>query len=417
MKKIIPVFIAITIAAFGLAQTKIDIAPKTTILNPDSLYCQEEVCAIETNQGELLVAWIDRKKGTAEKTVSYMVSANNKTLWLPIQNHDNKDFIWTGNPAEAKDDAGNLYRVDMSTNYGEGGFANRGVFELSVSKDGGKNWSEWKTIVKNSSVGKGWPDKPALIAKGNGELFMSYISFDMDSTRIFNSYGKVVFQKSKDFGVSWTAPLEIKSNRKWKPTPIIALIMGGAADLGEQGTSLAYYDNKIYISWGAYCEKGIYFTHSENDGESFETVKKISSSKVAVPVTQLLMSKNEWAVLYHNAHELGGVYIVKSINSGKSWKTIKVSENASLISGAIDNTGNLHVLWNNKSGNIAKTSYTIYSDKANYAPFELTKNGETPSSFFIGAYQHFLIDSNQNKHAFWIDWQQNGGKLKYSVWK
>ena len=398
-------------------QKEIKISPETQIINNDSLYCQEEVCAIETKQGELLVAWLDRKTGTQEKTVSYMVSTDNQKNWATIQKHDNKDFIWTGNPAVAKDDVGNLYIVDMSANYEEGKIPNKGIFEITVSKDNGKTWAEWKTIIKNTGVNKGFPDKPTLIAKGNGELYISYISFDIDTVDLQKSHGKVVFQKSKDGGETWTTPIEIKLERVWKPSSMANMLMSGGADLGEQGPSLGFFDNKILISWGGYHEKGIYFTNSDNDGNSFNTASKICNSKVEVPVTQLLLTKNKWVILYYNAHTVGDIYCVQSSDSGKTWTANKIAGDASILSGAMDNNENIHVVWNEKTKKTRTTFYSIISNDLNYKPVALTPKSEVVTNLFIGAYQQFLIDTKQNKHIFWIDWQIKGGKLKHSYWK
>ena len=395
---------------------------KTECINHNPLLVQEEVCAINTKNGELFIAWVDRKKDTNEKFISFKVSDNNGSKWDSTFSYDPAEYIWTANPAIAEDDNGNLFLIAMSNNYDGRKLPDNGVFEITRSADKGKTWSAWNTVVKNKAKHTDMPDKPSLIAKGNGELYLSYINFNADSTDIFNFYGEVMFAKSTDGGKTWSTPVVINAERNWKKTSMAKALISGGADFGEQGPAMCFYKNQILVSFGSYSKKGIRFTSTSDNGKSFTKVRKIANSNAGAPVTSIISNNlNEIAILWHDAHATGSVNYIISTDGGVSWsKSVTLSNKASMISGAIDSEGNIHFLWNEKESDNVDTKYTFTKATKNdfFVPVSLLEvKAATCPKFFIGAYQQFLIDKNNAKHAFWIDWSAEGGRLMHSAWK
>jgi hypothetical protein len=386
------------------------------IIQTDSTFVQEEVCAILTHDQEFAVAWIDRKVGTEEKHISYTISYDKGEKWRPIKTYNPKDYLWTGNPALAEDDNGNIYLIAMSNNYDGKNLPNNGIFEISKTNNGGESWSKWTTVVKSTIEFKDIPDKPTLIAKGNGELYLSYINFNSDKENILNSKGDVIFIKSKDAGKTWSDKMLIDNNRKWKASSMLKAIISGGADFGEQGPSLAFQKDKILLSYGSYSGNGIWLAKSLDDGNSFEKIMKIAETKTATPITKLFIQVEKIGIVWYDAHDVGKGYYMQSSNGGKEFsKPIVLSKNASLVSGSYDQDGGFHVIWNEASDEKVDTKYSYFNNKSELTYSLFSKNQE-PSIFYIGAYQEIIIDKNGVKHAFWIDWSQKGGKLIYSKW-
>ncbi len=403
-----------TISVNGCGQQKVEKQNYTAFtLQPDNTLVQEEVCAILTKNNELVVAWVDRKVGSNEKFISFTATYNNQKKWYPVTTYDPKDYIWTGNPALSEDDSGNIYLVAMSNNYDGKNLPTNGIFELSRTSDGGKTWSNWTRIVKNTAEFKDMADKPTLISKGNGELYLSYINFNSNKEDVLNSKGEVFFMKSKDKGETWSNKLIIENKRNWKPSSMIKVMMSGGADLGEQGPSLSFFKDRLLLSYGSYQNNGIWLASSDDDGNSF-SVKKISDLKVKTPVTNIYTNdSNLIVIVVYEAHDVGNAYYIQSIDGGKTFSKELLSKKGSIVSGLIDKDNMLNFIWNEKDKDNIDTKYMEVKDNKVIVKSFYSENKINPN-FFIGAYQDILVDRNNNIHAFWIDWSQKGGKLIYA---
>ena len=199
----------LAISLNGISQTNNEFLNQiNTQFQPDTAYIQEEVCVLLTKKSELAVAWIDRKKGTDEKLISYTISYQNKTKWYPIRTYDSKEFIWTGNPAFAEDDNNNIYLVSMSIDYFTNHIPTAAILEICKTQDGGQNWSDWTTIKRNNDLGSNMPDKPTIIAKGDGELRVS------DTSLLKN--GKFVFLSRERDGYSVISEVSLSEEAELK---------------------------------------------------------------------------------------------------------------------------------------------------------------------------------------------------------
>ena len=134
----------------------------------------------------------------------------------------------------------------------------------------------------------------------------------------------------------------------------------------------------------------------------------------SVPVTQLKISNDKWFICYHNAHGLGNVILLESTDAGKTWKEHKIASKASMVTGDIDKEGNFHLIWNEDSDSKRTVNYAFYSNSKLNRKLAISTTKVQSAKYFIGAYQHFLIDSEQEKQAFWIDWNVNNGRLNYT---
>lgn len=408
---------AMTISIIGCTQEKFKkLNNSAYTIQPDTTMVQEEVCAILTKKNELVVAWVDRKIGTDEKFISYTSTYENKKKWHPITTYNPNEYLWTGNPALAEDESGNIYLIAMSNNYDGKNLPTNGVFELSRTNDGGKTWSEWKKIVQNTEDFQNMADKPSLIAKGNGELYLSYINFNSNKDNILESKGDVIFMKSKDKGENWSDKLKIDNKRNWKPSSMEEVMVSGGVDFGEQGPSLSFFKGKLLLSYGSYQKNGIWLATSSDDGSTF-SVNKISDLKINTPVTKLYTNNsNLIVVVAYEAHDIGNTYYLQSNDAGKTFSTVQISKNGSIATGTIEKGKDLNFMWNEKTEDNVDTKYmTVQDDKVIVKSFFSEK--KMNPSFFIGAYQDLLIDKNNLAHAFWIDWSKKGGRLIYSQLK
>ncbi len=409
----------LAISLNGISQTNNEFLNQiNTQFQPDTAYIQEEVCVLLTKKSELAVAWIDRKKGTDEKLISYTISYQNKTKWYPIRTYDSKEFIWTGNPAFAEDDNNNIYLVSMSIDYFTNHIPTAAILEICKTQDGGQNWSDWTTIKRNNDLGSNMPDKPTIIAKGDGELFLSYINFNLPEGKFLEAKGDVVFTKSTDHGKTWSNNILIDNKRGWKPNTIFKMILTGEADMGEQGPSLSFVGNNILLSYGSYKGKGIWLTISEDLGNSFGEVKRIAKTETPLPVTDIITdNKNRIIITVFNPHGVGKAYILESNDGGKTFEKPKcISKNASLLTGNFDQKGNVILLWNEKTKENVDTKYMVIG-KDGEKSYSLYSDKKPITKFYIGAYQDLVVDENNIIHLFWIDWSIEGGKLIYSTCK
>jgi len=133
------------------------------------------------------------------QTCAFSTSGDRGASWTPPQHHKHRGMVG-GNPVVASG-GGRVYRVCMGVSDGTvTPFHVAGVFELSVSADGGKIWSPWRVVV-DSQGGTSFPDKPWLLVDG-ADVYISFTRFSQ-----YAGQGNVTVIASHDGGVSFAAPV------------------------------------------------------------------------------------------------------------------------------------------------------------------------------------------------------------------
>lgn len=365
-----------------------------------------EVIGIETSNNVLVAAWMEDDSTLANpdttnglnKITVLKLSNDGGLTWSAKQVFDNPARNTNANPTLASDDDGVIYLVQMSVDGPPN--PNIGTLDLYRSIDDGKTWSPAKVVVPFSI--SSWPDKPWLIAKGSGELFLVYTDVlrqNQDDTK---------FMQSLDSGKTWSAPVSLST--------------------GETvGPSISFgFNNEILISW-ATSDGPMYFTKSTDNGLTFQTPIKVTTGTVpGWSVTELISSasSSHITVVFHDTHALGPAGSVSSVDGGVNWANpIFHTSSGNLISGDVDTAGNIHIVYNETYNTAKMNTYTVSSSdsgKSYSSPVSLYKTTPSPVPLlnkYIGAYQTLVCSKKSDvKHAFWIDWEDNKYHLNYSSW-
>jgi hypothetical protein len=373
-------------------------------------YPAYEVVGIETSNNVLVVAWMeDDSLITDPDTVSAMdkvtalkVSNDGGLTWSTKRIFDDTTRNTNANPTLASDDNGVIYLIKMSVDGPPN--PNKGTLDFYRSIDDGKSWSQVKKVVPASNLG--FADKPWLIAKGNGELFLVYTDFMRQSP---DSDAK--FMRSLDSGKTWSSPVSLSTGAT----------VGPSINFGP--------NNEILVCWATSpnSDGAIYFTKSTDNGLTFQTPVAVTSPPVpGWTVTEIISSSNnnQITIVFHSTHYLGFVGSISSIDGGVSWASPNFHSNSgNLISGDIDTAGSIHILYNELFNGISQNTLIASSMDSGTTfsmPTSLYQTAPLPVSGldkYIGAYQSLICSKNSDiKHAFWIDWSDNKFYLNYSAW-
>jgi hypothetical protein len=96
----------------------------------------------------MLAAWMEGTTLIDSFFTAYSVSHDSGSTWLPIKKYKNDEYDLSGNPTVCSDEKGNLYVLVMSVKSDY----SAGILELTISRDGGESWSEWKTVIQKKKM-------------------------------------------------------------------------------------------------------------------------------------------------------------------------------------------------------------------------------------------------------------------------
>ncbi len=217
-------------------------------------------------------------------------------------------------------------------NYWARGATRNGVF-IRRSPDGGATWdkNEHAIIAQPTKPGIPFEDKPGITAddtdsKYAGNLYVGWTEFRIDESAI-------LFSRSSDGGLTWSAPLDISAHHGL-PRDDNGAVEGFSATVGADGT--------VYAVWAD--GDSLVFTLSRDGGESFEKSRVVLQTAPLYFDMQGLERANGFPQIgidaRHGKHgrlfvtwsdyRSGdiGVYSATSEDEGKSWsKAVRVNTN------------------------------------------------------------------------------------------
>lgn len=303
-------------------------------------------------------------------------------------------FYATVDPVITVDSVGNIFVVAMRS-YPTNNSFNAHLWTFK-SSDNGLTW----VTYTNTYTGNDLADYPSITALGNNLLFLSYTIYTTDSSYI-------TFKRSNNGGTTWT---NINTFNTFTTTHQY---------LAGMGSNLAWTMNsKLCLSFGDNTFPYVSYTSSLDSGKTWLPLQSIPMPTTAAFInTKIISSKNfnHIGIIANHPHDQSYVYYLTSIDGGNTWSNQTLSNKGAYGDGLIDNSGHVHLLYNESlAGGSGQLSYR-YS----------TNNGQTfcnaiplfnwPTTVFSkGEYQSLLLGSDGLLHATYVDWH-DGDKGKHLV--
>lgn len=214
----------------------------------------------------------------------------------------------------------------------------------------------------------------------------------------FCNESNTVFIKTEEFPYLWS-------------TPQIISEISTSTRFGEPAIGIAF-DGEPLATWhgsisGMYQSPKMNYSKKQADGNW--SVPQIISDETSMPIgypDQLISKNGRLEILYAGIDEskinVANAYDIRFEN-GVWQKPISISENNtgySWPSGAIDNFGTTHIVWQAESSSTPRSSAIFYRPLGANGTF-LAPSQEIPGS--VNGVQPNIIFDNQNRlHAFWI---------------
>lgn len=218
-------------------------------------------------------------------------------------------------------------------NYWARGATRNGVF-IRRSRDGGATWDpqEYTVMAQPTKEGIPFEDKPGIAADNNsgskyaGNLYVGWTEFRLEETVI-------LFARSTDGGMTWSAPLEI-STHHGLPRDDNGAVEGFQAAVGADGT--------VYAVWAD--NNALVLASSQDGGKTFGPSRSVLETAPLYFAVQGLDRANGFPQigidprrgdkgrLYvtwsdYRSGDIG-VYCAMSDDGGKSWgKAVRVNTN------------------------------------------------------------------------------------------
>ncbi len=290
--------------------------------------------AIATDSSNTLhVVWQDDTPGTF--AIYYKRSTDGGITWSPSQR-----LTWTsgtsGSPAICVDSSDNLHMVSYDTTPG-----NSEIY-YGKSTDGGTTWPTGQRLTWNSGLSAG----PAVGVDSSDNLHVVWQDNTPGNMEIYH-------KMSADGGATWTTGKRLT----WIPGDSL----GPAIAIDSSGN--------LHVVWfdGPPGGNQIYYKNSTDGGTTWTIGQRLSwtSDGSAGPAVAIDSSGNLHVVWYWYDYTPGKaeIYYKKSTDGGTTWTR---SQRLTWNSGdsyspaiAVDSSGNLHVVWYDKTpGN-----YEIYYRK------------------------------------------------------
>lgn len=284
--------------------------------------------------GNLNVTWEDETPGNYEIYFNY--SDDDGVSWSPPINISNTSGT-SSRPIMAADSAGNFYIVWYDYTPGKAD-----IFFIQ-STNYGLTWSYPLNISNNPARSY----YPVISVDNAGDLYVVWYDDTPGNFDIF-------FSHSSDNGTSWSSPINISKNKGDCKRPAMTMDIDGNLNVSWEDDTSGNYE--------------IYFSRSIDGGASWSPVVNISNnSSLSFKPAMAMDSVGNLSVIWED-DSIGDyeIYFSRSTDNGVSWSpAVKISNystsfhkpiitsdrlgnpNVSRPHIAIDNAGNINVIWNN----------------------------------------------------------------------
>lgn len=339
-----------------------------------------ELECLQNPSGTLITATMERLKrnnAIIEKVMIYR-SVNSGQFWTVTDSIISPKNV--ADPVLAVDGNGNVYlivmRIEALSNF-------RIDLDLFVSTDDGLSWQ----FVNSPNFDQDLADYPQLIAKANGQLFLSYTRFVHDS--ITSSLrGEIVFKKSTDGGINWSTE-EIFTIPENKP-------VGADFTFGNQ--------NDLYLTFGHTTQAKLYFSKSIDLGNNWQALDSIANSDIFNVTKPAFDSvQNHLSILSHKPHQNNSpINYHFSSDGGISWQATIIDSGAYAQSLSFDST--IHVIYNQLNGSYFQLVYRTSTDQGFTFSNPIILYKAKLQNTEAGEYQSFFRGNDGRFYVIFCDW-------------
>jgi len=254
MKKVL---LALALSTCAFAQSNLPRPPGARVIDLTGKgYFNEPAIAVNpADPQQLVAAW--------QVNTSVAYSQDGGATWTTAKDTASKTFKISGDVAVVYDAKGAAIVAYLgfdklgTENYWAHNATRNGLF-VRRSADGGKTWDQQDHAVKENPTAPGIPfeDKPGMVADTTqgpyrGNIYIGWTEFSLTKSII-------LFSRSSDSGVSWSAPIEI-STHEGLPRDDNGSVEGFTAAVAADGTLFATWADGYNIA----------FTSSRDGGKTF----------------------------------------------------------------------------------------------------------------------------------------------------
>ncbi|MFM2418429.1 MAG: hypothetical protein RL385_3152 [Pseudomonadota bacterium] len=335
---------------------------------------QTEITMAARPDGLVFVGFIDQR---SSGRCGFSVSRDGGKTWgknFFAASQANSARAFAGDPAVAIDDAGNLYAGCQD--YASGGLGTNYIM-LSVSRDSGATWTEWKRIRQTL-------DKPWLGASGDGTLYVSWLG----------SPGG--FMRSTDHGATFETS-----------TSLGYLNHGTGISTGEKGlVHVAYnYNNNL-----------VHYRSSTDNGATLSAAREVSKQGTSCfdpcsprshpivgnasdPTGQIVAITWASRLTHPDAEGDDDVWVIVSKDAGKTFgQPIRVNDNTTPSRQfqpwvAVDKHGAVHVVWTDMrhAGQVSTYYARMVDFEAGFEPNVEVSDARAAVRGFLGDYKGIAV--------------------------
>ena len=303
----------------------------TTLTEKAGFWSEPSVAANAANPAQVVAAY--------QEPASVAYSQDGGATWKTATGTAPKDYRVAGDVSITYDKKGHAVLCYIafdklgSENYWARGATRNGIF-VRRSLDGGATWEAdaHTVIAQPTKPGIPFEDKPYIVAddtdsKFAGNLYIGWTEFRLDESVL-------MFSRSTDGGVTWSAPTDISSHHG-RPRDDNGAVEGFSGAVGADGT--------LYVVWAD--GDSIAFTSSRDGGRTFSKSKSVLQTAPmyfdmqgmdranGFPVMAIDTHHGRKGLLYVAWSDLSRrrmeLYCATSDNGGKSWsKAVRVSTNS-----------------------------------------------------------------------------------------
>lgn len=248
---------------------------------------------------------------------------------------------------------------------------------FSCSTDGGVTFS----TPKNLSNSSGYSFSPRIAVDARGGINVLWV----DTTP---GYWAVFFSRSADGGATFSAPHNLSNGPADSGNPEVAVDAGGNISVVWENENITF---------------GVFYTHSADGGASFSTPVNLATNTTGSFGPQLALdaSGNLYVAWEDDFNSQSDISFSSSSDKGATFSAPKnLSNNSgSSISAqlAVDSSGNVSVIWADKTPGTFNILFTRSTDKG--ATFSSPKN--VSNSLGSSTNPQISVDAGGNIYAVW----------------